>query len=255
MSGSLISLAEHVSGQEKLAQQAVGNRLLRAMSVDDFALLLPHLHRVPIVNGDRLAESGAPIERMCFPEGGIAGFLDVLEDGRRVAVGLLGRDGFAGWPLLLGHDRWPHEVIARGADATAIAIEAGPLHDALAASESLQRLLLRYTASFVMQVTSALVSNLVQSVEQRTARWLLMYHDRIDGDELSVTHEELSAMLGVRRSSITDALHQIEGEGRIRGFRGRIQIRDRRALRDLAGDTYGRAEAEYDRTIGQPMFG
>ena len=86
-------------------------------------------------------------------------------------------------------------------------------------------------------------------MEQRTARWLLMYHDRIDGDELAITHEELGVMLGVRRASITDALHHLEGSEGIRSLRGRLQIRDRVRLVALAGDTYGRAEAEYERLI------
>ena len=252
MDGHVATLVKQAIGIGGPSQSDVGNILLRTLSRDDYALLRPALRRVPMTNGDRLATAGAPIEHVCFPEGGIAGFLEVLADGRRLAVGLLGREGFAGWPSLMGNDRWPHEVVARGPDATAIAIDAGPLQAALDASETLRLLLLRYASSFVAQLTATLTSNLIQSVEQRTARWLLMYHDRIDGDELAITHDELGIMLGVRRASITDALHQLEGGEGIRSLRGRLQIRDRARLIALAGDTYGRAEREYDRLVRTP---
>lgn len=243
--GSRTLLVSEALGGDELAQDAAGNRLLRRLSQADYALLRPCLRRVSIRSGDHIAERGAPIERLCFPESGIAGFLDVLGDGRRIAIGLLGREGFAGWPALLGDEVWPHEVVARGPDSTALAIDAVDLRGALDASATLRRALLRYASSFVVQMAGTLTSNLIQSVEERTARWLLMYHDRIDGDELVITHDELGAMLGVRRSSVTDAMHQLEGCGSIRAGRGRLMIRDRAGLIALAGDTYGRAEAEY----------
>ena len=113
----------------------------------------------------------------------------------------------------------------------------------------MRTLLVRYASAFVTQMTGTITSNLIQSVEERTARWLLMYQDRIDGNELVITHDELSAMLGVRRASITDALHSLEGCGHVRSSRGRLLILDRSGLLDLAGDAYGRAEAEYQRLI------
>jgi len=110
-------------------------------------------------------------------------------------------------------------------------------------------LLLRYAMSLVAQMSRTIVSNLIHSVDRRTARWLLLYHDRVDGDEISITHEELGIMLGVRRSSITDALHQLEGNGAVRGYRGRVRVCNRRELEQLAGETYGFAEREYARLL------
>ena len=245
----LIALAKQAIGLTGPAQDDAGNLLLRALPGDAYALLQPHFRRVKMANGSRLGESGAEIERVCFPEGGIAGFLNVLPDDRRVAVGLLGREGFAGWPALMGNDRWPHEVVARGPAATALEISVSHLHCALDASATLREMLLRYASAFVLQMAETIASNLLQSVAQRLARWILLYHDRIDGDDLAITHDELSAMLGVRRASITDALHQLEGRGTIRSLRGRLAIRDRAALIVIADTTYGRAEAEYERLI------
>jgi CRP-like cAMP-binding protein len=95
-----------------------------------------------------------------------------------------------------------------------------------------------------------IASNLIHSVERRTARWILLYHDRLERDEITMTHEELGNTLGVRQASITSALHVLEGENAIRGYRGRIIVRDRAALVAFAGGTYGFAEAEYRRLIG-----
>lgn len=238
----------------EIAQETSGNWLLRRMSAADFALLRPLLRRTVVRNGDRLGTTGELIDSVCFPEAGLAGFLDV-QPGGNLAIGLLGREGFVGWPLLMANDRWGHDVVARGRDATALRIDAAPLEAALNASASLRCLLLRYASTFVTQLSQTIVSNLAHPVEKRLARWLLLYHDRLDSDELDITHDELGAMLNVRRASITSALHDLEGSGWIRGFRGRIVVRDRFALESLTADTYGFAEREYARLIGRPHRG
>jgi CRP-like cAMP-binding protein len=86
-------------------------------------------------------------------------------------------------------------------------------------------------------------------VNERLARWILMCHDRISGDELSLTHEYISVMLAVRRPSVTTALHVLEGNGFIRSTRGIVTIRNRTALEEFARDAYGRPEEEYRRLM------
>lgn len=230
-------------------QASCGNLLLRRLSSDDFTLLQPYLRRVPLTPGAKLAQAGQPIESVSFLEGGIGGYLDVLADGQQLAVGLVGREGLVGWPLLLGNDRWPYDVVVRGADSTALGIGAADFAGAVDRSRDLHRTMLRYTGTFVTQMSRTIVSNLIHSIDRRAARWILLYHDRLQGDEIPLTHEELSAMLGVRRASITDALHLLESEHAIKGLRGRVIVRDRARLEALAGETYGFAEAEYRRLI------
>jgi hypothetical protein len=87
------------------------------------------------------------------------------------------------------------------------------------------------------------------------ARWILLYHDRVQGDEITLTHEEFRLMLGVRRSSVTDALHRLEAERAVRGLRGRVVVRDREKLLELAGGTYGKPEATYRRLIDRQLDG
>lgn len=235
--------------QAQLDQASCGNLLLRCLAPADYALLQPFLRRVPLTPGTKLARATHPIESVCFMEGGIGGFLDVLDDGRQLAVGLVGREGVVGWPLLMGNSRWPYDVVVRGAKNTALCLDARDFALAVEQSRSLQTLMLRYATTFVAQMGRTIVSNLIHSIERRAARWILLYHDRLPGDEIPMTHEELSAMLGVRRASITDALHLLESELAIKGLRGRVVVRDRAVLEAIAGETYGHAEAEYRRLI------
>lgn len=240
-----------VAGSD-IAQESVGNSLLRTLASKDFAQIAPYLSRIALEPGFILARAGEAIDQVCFPEAGVIGFVDVLHSGQRLAVALAGREGFVGWPMLLGNDKWPHEAVVRAERGTALRIEARALASILDHNPEVRTALLRYASSLVAQMARTIVSNLIHPVESRTARWLLMYHDRVEGDEITITHEELSAMLGVRRSSITEAFHMLEGTGALKGHRGRVIVRDRARLEELAGETYGFAEGEYRRLLLPP---
>jgi len=232
-----------------IEQGTVGNHLLRILQPAEFAALAPCLTRVSLTPDSTLARAGDQISDVCFPEAAVIGLVDVLESGQRLATALSGREGFIGWPLVLGSDRWPHEALVRAQHGTALKVKAGDLLGLLDAHPGIRTLLLRYAMTLVAQMSRTIVSNLIHPVERRMARWLLLYHDRIDGDEIAITHEELGIMLGVRRSTVTDALHHLEGAGFVRGFRGRIVVCNRKQLELLAGETYGFAEREYARLL------
>ena len=102
-----------------------------------------------------------------------------------------------------------------------------------------------------MQIAATVLADGRYNVEQRTARWLLMAHHRLEVDELPLTHDFLALMLGVRRSSVTSALHIVEGAGAIKTTRSLITVRDRDALQRLAGASYGLPEREYRRVFGR----
>jgi CRP-like cAMP-binding protein len=110
--------------------------------------------------------------------------------------------------------------------------------------------LLRYVQFLMTQTAQTAYANASFGVESRLARWILMTHDRLKRDDLPLTHEFMSMMLGTRRSSVTTATHVLEGNGLIRATRGVITVRDREKLEELAGDAYGLAEAEYERLFG-----
>lgn len=229
--------------------QQTDNFLLQNLSAADFALIAPHLERVPFKVGDALARAGTPIDTVWFPEGAIAGVLDAMEGDHRLAIGLVGQEGFVGWPLLLGDDIWPQDMVMRAEDGDALRLSGAVLTAAAARSDTLRQTLLRFVNVFMLQMGRTIVSSLAHPVERRMARWILMYHDRVRADEICMTHEEFRLMLGVRRSTVTEALHKLEEDGAVRTGRGKVIVVDRARLIDLAGDTYGRAEREYRRLI------
>ena len=196
-----------------------------------------------------LLEAGAAISHIDFPETAIASIVAETGDGRRLEVGIFGREGMSGTRLLLGIERNLHECFIQVA-GDGLRMPASALLNAFALSPSLRAALLRFVEVLAVQTAHTAVANGSFTIEQRLARWLLMCHDRIDGDELALTHEFLAIMLGVRRSGVTVAVQVLEGGRIIQAERGRITIRDRRRLEEVAEASYGTPEAEYERLIG-----
>ena len=225
------------------------NLLIDALSADDLALLQPHFIREEVSREQVLVFANRPIEHVWFPEGGVASVVSDTADHGRTEVGIFGCDGFAGAPLLLGADTSPHETFIQINGHTALRIEAGRFLAAVDESVTLRRLLLRYIQTFITQTAHSAVSNAHQRIEARLARWLLMCHDRYDSDDIPLTHDFMATMIAAERSGVTVSLHVLEGAGMIRSKRGRVIILDRHKLEELAGEGYGRPEAEYRRLI------
>jgi CRP-like cAMP-binding protein len=225
------------------------NLLLGSLQQQDFDFLEPLLERVPLRADEIILKANSAIERIYFLEGGVASFHEVLQDGRRVGVAIIGFEGLTGWPALLGIDQSPHEATVAIGGGTALSISPAKLLHACSERQGINALLLRYVHCFMSQMGRTILSNLNDSLETRLARWLLMNHDRLDGDRIHLTHEQLGIMLGVRRATVTDALHVLEGEGLLRSTRGVIELRDRVRLLARAGESYGVAETEYARSI------
>ena len=228
----------------------VRNLLLAALSEADRGLLLPHLERVPLEREMVLVAPGERIKHVYFLEGGVGSITSLSDEGGRTEVGIFGREGMSGTSLLLGADRSPHETFIQVDHSHALRIEAAQFQDAIDTSRTLRELLLRYVQTMVVQMSQSTVGNARHQIEGRLARWLLMCHDRFDGDEIALTHEFMGMMIGAQRSGVTVALHVLEGTGMIRAERGKVTILDRAKLEDLAGDSYGMAEAEHRRLIG-----
>lgn len=230
-------------------QDLARSTLIRAIDRSAFMHLADRLHRVQLDGGALLMTAEAPIEAVYFPETLVTSYIDVMADGTRVEIGIAGHEGMAGWPVLLGSDVSPHDVVVHMGGGSALRIDADALVEICARHPAVAAVFLRYVTAFTVQVARTAVSNLRDPVERRLSRWLLMFHDRLDGDEIDLTHKAIASMLGIRRASVTDGLHALEGHDLIRNRRGRIVIRDRSRLRKLAGDGYGHAEAHYSRTI------
>jgi CRP-like cAMP-binding protein len=231
-----------------LARTSHRNRLLATLAPDDAARLGPRLEPVTFGVGETLSAPNEPIEHVYFPESGI-GSMVATTGGHRIEVGLFGRDGMSGTSLLLGADRTPHEVFIQVA-GQGMRVPSNSLQEAVGQSPALLGVLLRYVQVLTIQTTYTALSNGSETIEERLARWLLMCHDRLDGDAVPLTHKFLSLMLGVQRTGVTLALHALEGAQAISMKRGLITIVDRAKLEDVAGESYGVPEAEYTRLIG-----
>lgn len=234
----------------KVSKPSVSNRLLSLLSSRDFGLLAPHLEPVQLDVNCTIVEANSPIEHAFFLESGIVSVVASRADSRVIEVGIYGREGMGGFPLLLGSDQSPHEQYMQLA-GDGYKINAEALLGAVQKSQTLNNLLLRYVHAFTTQTAQTALANGSSKIDERLARWLLMCHDRIDGDDLPLTHKFLAMMLGVRRAGVTDTLHILEGRGLILARRASITIRSRAKLERLAGASYGLPESEYRRLIGE----
>lgn len=229
--------------------RSTANRLLSRLSPEDFLLLQPNLKWVDLPLRRQLERPNKPIDQIYFLESGFASVVADGSGGRGIEVGLIGREGMTGLSVLMGTDRSPHETFIQSA-GEGVRISAGSLRRAMDISRTLHGTLLLYAHAFALQVTNTAMANGRSKIEQRLARWLLMAQDRIGKDEVLLTHELLSLMLGVRRPGVTVALKLLEEAGVLKARRGLISIIDRRRLERLADRTYGVAEAEYRRLLG-----
>jgi CRP-like cAMP-binding protein len=223
------------------------NRLLKSLDESDAALLRTHLEPITLARNAVLFDRYQPITHVHFFEGGLSSEIAVSSADHKIEVGCIGLEGFSGVPAVLGVHSSPHYAFMQHG-GPALRVETRRLRQVMGESGSLSAVLLKYAHVFMIQIAATALADGRYVVEARLARWLLMCHDRL-GDELGLTHDFLALMLGVRRPSVTDALHKLEGERAIKAERGRIFVRNRRRLEELAGDSYGLPEAEYQRLI------
>lgn len=223
------------------------NGLLAVLGEEDQAVVRPLLEPVTLHQGDVLFESYEPIPYVYFFEGGLSSEIVIGSGPNQIEVGCIGFEGCSGLPVVLQADVTPHRSFMQSS-GPALRIRASALQATMERSPSLRRLLLRYTHVFMIQIAATALANGRYEVEMRLARWVLMSHDRL-GDELPLTHDFLALMLGVRRPSVTDALHKLEGSLAIKAERGLITVRDRAKLEAIAGEAYGIPEQEYRRLI------
>ena len=236
-----------------LAQDSLGkskNRLLACLSAADRDLLAPCLKLVPLNTRQRLEMPNQLIRAVYFIEHGLVSVVAMAGGNRRQAeISVIGREGMTGVALILGSDRSVHDTFVQS-EGAAHCITAADLQGAMASSRSLHGTLLRYAYVCSVSLAHTALANAQASVEERLARWLLMAHDRSHNDQMHLTHEFLSLMLGIRRASVTTALNAFDARGWINHSRGCVAIIDREALQEFATGLYGVPEAEYQRLLG-----
>jgi CRP-like cAMP-binding protein len=217
------------------------------LSNADLALLQPHLERVPLKMRQRLHWPNKQIKNVYFPESGIASVVAVSAgEQRQVEIGIVGREGMTGLPIVHGADRSPCDTFIE-VEGEGQCISTQKLRQAMDESATILKCVLRYAHVFAVQTAYTALANARGNIEERLARWLLMTHDRLDGDKLGLTHEFISLMLGVRRAGVTSALQGFEAKGLIERARSTVVIKDRAGLEEAANGLYGPPEAEFKR--------
>jgi CRP-like cAMP-binding protein len=218
------------------------NRILSRLPRAEFALLEPHLAEIDLPVKKSLETRNRRIDHIYFIESGFASVVANGSDKPSIEVGIIGREGMTGLAVVLGNDRAMHDTFIQAA-GSGLRISANNLREADERSPTLHRAILRFAQAFLNQTTTTALANGRSKMEERLARWLLMADDRVDGDELPLTHEFLGLMLGTYRPGVTKAIQALEKEGLIAANRGSITILNRKRLERRSNGTYLPADA------------
>ena len=222
------------------------NRLLENLPPDEYRRLSPLLKAVPLTVKQVLHRVHETIDYVYFPTSGSVSAMAVMRDGRAIEVVATGKEGMTGLSAFLGAESSTYEVIVQVA-GEAVRMKLDDFRRLNSRAGPVRELLARYYSAYSLQVSYAVACTGLHRVEQRCCRWLLMAQDREGSNMLTVTHESLGEMLGVRRASVTDVLRPLQIKGVVRNSRGNIEILDRPRLEKLACECYGEVSAQFKR--------
>ena len=231
------------------SQNPLENHLLAALPEEVYKHLLPHLEPVTFALGEVVYESGGQMTHVYFPTSSIISLLYLMTNGATAEIGVVGYEGVVGIALFLGGDTTPNRAVVQSA-GNAYKMTAQALRTEFERGGDMQLLLLRYTQALFTQISQTAVCNRLHTVEQQLCRWLLLSHDRLRSDELVMTQDLISNMLGVRREGITVAAQQLKAKGLITYVRGTIMLVDRAGLEAAVCECYRVVKTEYDRLLG-----
>src|SRR5262245_59041800 len=229
----------------------VRNCILQCLRPDILARLQPSLQRVRLKRGQTLQEPHRPLEQIYFIERGMAVLMARTKRDGQVGVGIIGRAGLVGVPIVLGTMRSPHYCVME-VEGEALQISAETVRRAMDGSSTLRQHLMNYVHALLVQQSQTVLCNARHPLMERLTRLLLLAHDRLDDDTIPLTHDLLSMMLGVRRAGITTALDRLERGGAVRKTRGALEIVDRALLERKSCECYRIITTEYQRLLNFP---
>lgn len=230
---------------------AAENKLLAALPADVYARLEPHLEPVSLAPGEVIYEVNDTLSHVYFPTTAIVSLIYTMENGTSAEMGVVGCDGVVGIAVFMGGDTTPNRALVQCA-GDALRLELRYFRDEYKHVGDLHRLLLLYTQALLTQFSQSAVCSRLHSVDQRLCRCLLLCHDRVQSNELYMTQELISNILGVRREGVSVAAHQLQNSGLIRYSRGRITIADRAGLESRVCECYQVVKTECDRLLPYP---
>jgi len=224
------------------------NHLLAALPEGYWQRWLPKLELVEMALGVVLYEPGTTLSHVYFPTTAIVSLLYVMEDGASAEIAVAGNDGIVGISLFMGGESTPSRAVVQSA-GQAFRMKAQDLKDEFNQHGPVLHLLLRYTQALITQMAQTAVCNRHHTLDQQLCRWLLLSLDRLEGDELVMTQELISNMLGVRREGVTEAAIKLQKTGVISYSRGHIKVLDRPGLEKRTCECYAVVQKEYTRLL------
>jgi CRP-like cAMP-binding protein len=231
----------------KAPHDPTDNKLLALLPQEEREGVVANLEFLDLEKGRRIT-AGQPIEHIYYLVSGIGSVISSTPEGNRAEAGLFGLEGHIPTAGIAEVEISPHDIDIQ-VKGSAYRMRYDDYRRWMDTSRPFARVMIRYIEAFTIQLSYAAISNAVHDVNERLARWLLMCHDRVPGNEIGLTHDFISLMLAVRRPSVTTSLHVLEGSGFIKSERGMITIRNRTALEEFAQDAYGRPEQEFRRLM------
>lgn len=229
------------------------NSILGALTAGEIESLVPHLELVTLLHSEVVFEDNDKLQYAYFPVSSTVSLLCCLEDGSCVEVAMVGKEGILGISVVMGNAKTLTQAITK-IEGQAYRISIRALQNALARSEgrragTLKKLLLRYAQTLFVQISQATACNRRHALEQQLCTWLLSCFDRGDCTNLSITHELIAYILGVRRESITVIAKKLQQDGMIEYSRGQIELKDREKLEVNACECYSVVKNESSRWI------
>jgi CRP-like cAMP-binding protein len=226
--------------------RSIQNAILLAVPRRERALVLSKSEFVRLPARTTLVEMSSPIEFCFFLNRGVISIIHVMTDGKSVEVGLTGKEGFVGLPVVVGYSTSPTRAIVQIA-ADGYKISAQNLRNALRTCPALQASLQRYSQELSVQAIQIAACNRLHEVDERLARWLLMSQDRVGESTFILTQEFISHMLGTRRASVTVAAGMLQKAGLIDYSRGQVTIINRAGLEEASCECYAEINRQIDR--------
>ncbi len=232
-------------------RKRIGNRLLDCVPVEELDRLRPVWEVVSLGQAEELYRQDGPLSHVYFPLSGIYATVVSLEDGRVVEASTVGNEGIIGIAAVLGLGFSP-KTATTPVPGDCLRLPVNALHSALKPGSALDRVLRRYAAYALRNAYQTAACNAVHSAQERMCRWLLTSQDRVGGQQLSLTHESLAQLLGIRRQTVTVIVGTLQAAGCIRSQRGVVRIMNREGLEECCCECYHVARSLYDQIVQCP---
>jgi hypothetical protein len=226
-----------------------GNRLLGTLSDEDYLELAPLLRPERLHSRQLICQRGKAAAHVYFPCGCVLSVLTFMRSGVAIESGTIGMEGFSGIDVLLGVQHWTDTTVCQ-VTGDCVCMAASDLRKATRDDTPLRRILQRFVAVYLSLVSQSAACNRLHNIEERFARWVLMTHDRLPGDEFFLTQEFIADMLGVHRPSVSVVAGAFQQAGYIRYSRGRMTILDRRGLEAASCECYAVGARQIEELLG-----